>query len=669
MLRIVLIASLALAACESGPCAGVICGSGELCGPTDGLCHCGTLEGPLCGETDTCLPDTLTCWPAAVCGAGTRWAAGTSAFREATADWGLDRIPVQGVRLSVTDVDGDGWADLEVRRGAAGVDDFSDPAARKTWLLRNTGASFEDITQASGLLTRRVGEPGGRPVEIVAWGDVDNDGDLDVYTGLGTADLDRSGGETSELLLNDGSGVFTLGPDSNPVRRSDAIDVPAGASFVDIDHDGWLDLWVPQHNYGAGGGIFLQNDRLFRGDGTGIFADVTFPMGLETQGWVDPAIIDMGWAHNRAWSANACDLNDDGFAELLAASYGRSPNHLWQARPDGTGFDNRSVASGYAYDDDMRWDDNQFARCFCQSNRTAVDCADVPAPTVLCANNWDHDNDRSAWRLGGNSGATICSDIDNDGDIDLLTTEIRHWWAGLGADGSEVLVNDGTATFDRPGDAALGLEIDHSGSWDEGHMTAAIFDFDNDGWPDVYIGGSDYAGNRGLLYHQDSALSFTEVMPSDGIDHNRSHGVVVADFDRDGDLDVIVGHSLARCDASAPNNCYATAQVRFFENLAGGGGNFVQFRLEGAGGTNRAAIGARVSVTAGGVTQTQEVGGGHGHYGTQNDAVLHFGLGVGCEAEVHVRWPDSALTMETFTVPAGHRFHIVQGQPPVVDPR
>ena len=197
-------------------------------------------------------------------------------------------------------------------------------------------------------------------------------------------------------------------------------------------------------------------------------------------------------------------------------------------------------------------------------------------------------------------------------------------------------------------------------------MTGAIFDFDNDGWADIYVGGSDYAGNRGLLYHQESALSFREVAPSEGIDHNRSHGVVYADFDRDGDLDVIVGHSRARCDASAPNNCYETAQVRFFENVAADGGNFVQVRLEGGAGTNRAAIGARVTVTAGGVTQTQEVGGGHGHYGSQNDLVLHFGLGAGCEAQVEVRWPDAALSTESFTLPAGHRYRLPQGGPAVL---
>ncbi|HJL16673.1 MAG TPA: CRTAC1 family protein [Sandaracinaceae bacterium LLY-WYZ-13_1] len=671
-----LAAALTASACDSDPCEDVTCAEGATCSPDDGMCHCGALDGPVCGADEVCAAGSMACVPGipdAVCSEGTRWAPGQPAFREATAEWGLAEIGARGVRLSVTDVDGDGWADLEVRRGAGAIDDFSDPSSRRTWLMRNTGdGTFEDVTESSGLLTRRNG-PGGRPVEIVAWGDVDNDGDLDVYTGLGTADWDAVGMETSEILLNDGSGHFELTADTNPVRRPDDVDAPAGASFVDVDHDGWLDLWVPEHNYSTGsGGITLQNDRLWRGDGSGRFEDVTDAMGLTTEDWSSHEVLNMAGGHTRAWSANACDLSGDGYAELLASSYGRSPNHLWQARPggDGVAFENRSVASGYAYDDDLTWDDNQFARCYCQSNPSAEGCADVPAPVVTCAANWNHGNDRQPWRLGGNSGATICGDLDNDGDLDLLTTEIRHWWAGSGSDGSEVLVNDGgdDPVFSRPGDEALGLAVPHDGpTWDEGHMTGAIFDFDNDGWPDIYIGASDYAGNRGLLYQNQGgeALAFVEVPPADGIEHNRSHGVVHADFDRDGDLDVVVGHSRARCDASAPNDCYETGQVRFFENLAGDGGNFVQLTLEGGEGTNRAAIGARVRVTAGDLTQTQEVGGGFGHYGSQNDLTLHFGLGGACEAEVEIRWPDGELTTETYTLPAGHRFHVRQGGPPV----
>jgi hypothetical protein len=443
---------------------------------------------------------------------------------------------------------------------------------------------------------------------------------------------------------------------------------------VDFDRDGRLDLFIPQNSYAVAGSQSMpQQDRLYRGDGSGRFTLVTPDVGMTTESWSNFDDLNQGLAHSNAWAALACDLNGDGTPELLAPSYGRAPNHLWQGAGTGAGttYANRSVASGYAFDGNQTWQDNEFARCYCQANPTAEDCGGVPAPKVSCSQpNWNHQNDRQPFRLGGNSGATFCADIDNDGDMDLLTGEIKHWWAGSGADGSEVLVNSGEADtrFDRPGDAALGLEIQHpAANWDEGHMTNSVFDFDNDGWPDVYVGASDYAGNHGLLYHQGSKLKFVEVPVAQGIDHNRSHGVVFADFDRDGDLDVLVGHSRARCDATQPNDCYATANVRLFENVLGQGGNFVQLRLVGGEGSNRSAVGARVTLKAGDVTQTQEVGGGFGHYGSQNELVLHFGLGAACEAEVTVRWPNGALTTQTVTLPAGHRFVLEQGTPAKLD--
>jgi hypothetical protein len=423
-------------------------------------------------------------------------------------------------------------------------------------------------------------------------------------------------------------------------------------------------------------------DRLYQGDGAGNFVDVTSARGLATISWSIATVDDLNNArgHSIGWAGNACDLNNDGSPELLAASYGRAPNQLWRAT--GTGaeltFVNRSIDSGYAFDQNQDWSDNESARCWCTLHPTDPGCAGVPPPQyIACAVDadafrWDNAYDQEAFRLGGNSAATMCADVNNDGWIDLVTSEIVHWDVGQSSDRAELLVNsqDPNVRFDRPGNAATGLERSYADiAWNEGIMSGSVFDFDNDGWADIYFGNSDYPGTHGLLYRQDAAGHFVAVPIEQGIDHHRSHGSAVADFDHDGDLDLAVGHSTARCnqDANDDSECYATQQIRLFENLVGAQGNFLSVRLKGAPGTNRAAIGARVSVTAGDVTQTKDVGGGHGHYGSQDDLALLFGLGNSCEADVSVRWPDASLTTETVHLPAGYRFVLEQGLPPVVD--
>ncbi len=655
-----------LVACEpAGPdlCAEVTCAlEGTVCAPEDGLCHCGDVTGERCEAGYACDATASECVIPDNCRASGRWSPGTTAFAEITDAAGL--TGVLGVRMSAIDYDGDGWTDLFVRN-PSGWDDFGEGGTRFTWLMRNRGdGTFEDVTEASGILTPRTGLPGGRPVEVHAFGDVDGDGDLDVYLGLPNTDASRTMGETSEIMLQQADHTFALGPEGSALRRVEAYDSVASASFTDVDLDGDLDLWTPHHGFTTASGTFtFQGDHLYLNDGSGFFTDETDAMGLTTSGWTTLDVINEGRAHSRAWAGAACDLNGDGYPELLAASYGRAPNHLWQANGDGAGYTNRSVASGYAYDDNEVWQDDQFARCYCASNRAAAGCADVPTPTVGCADNWNHDTGREPFRLGGNSGTTSCGDVDNDGDLDLLTSEIAHWWAGQGSDGAELVVNGGDATFTRPGRDAMSIVMPHDdpGGWNEGIMTNALFDFDNDGWLDLFFGMSDYPGNHAELFHQDSALVFSEVPRELGIDHHRSHGVAIADFDRDGDLDVLLGHSRARC--GAPDDCYPTFQVRLFDNLLAG--NFLSLDLEGAT-ANRSAIGARITVVAGGVTMTREIEGGHGHYGLQDDLVQHFGLGDACEAEVTIRWPIAGLPTQTFTVPAGHRFFVRQDEAPVL---
>lgn len=664
--------------CSPNPCA-----RGMQCAPDTGQCSC---FGAVCAEGTVCDTQVEGCVvdaPAA-CRTGQTgpWQPGTPAFRDASAEWGLKTSGANATRISVVDVDGDGWADLSLRMAGTtlqtGGDDFSAGGSRRTWLLKNStdgnARKFVDITQASGLVAMREGDDPnqGRPADVVVWGDLNNDGFMDAYTGFNKGV--RASGATAEVMLNNGDATFRFAPEGSAVRNARKSDSPGGASFVDYDRDGFLDLWVTQY---AAGSSRLQ-DQLFKGDGSGDLADVTEAAGLKTQPWTNINTLNAAQGHSAAWGALACDLNGDGTPELLASSYGRAPNHLWRGvrATDATvSFQNESVDSGYAFDARRDWTDNESARCFCKLHRDAPDCAGVPEPQYTrCASEgdilrWSHDTDREAFRLGGNSGTTVCADLNNDGWMDLLTTEIVHWDVGSSSDPSEILYNlkEDAVRFARPGNEATGLTRTHDRiDWNDGDITAAIFDFDNDGRKDIYIGSTDYPGTRGHLWHQKPDGTFQKVSLTDGIDHTSSHGVGIADFNRDGSLDIVVGHSRNRC--SGADHCYAPedAHVRIFENMAGKDNNWLQIDLEGGAGTNRKAIGARVTVQTTELTQVSQVDGGHGHYGVQHDLVQHFGLGAACTATVTVRWPDRDLSEETFVLRAGHRYHWAQGQVPTL---
>ncbi|MFN7132248.1 MAG: FG-GAP repeat domain-containing protein, partial [Myxococcales bacterium] len=137
--------------------------------------------------------------PEPKCTAGTLWKPGRRMFADVTAKSGLAALKVTGSRLNVVDFDHDGWPDLVVRRVGNPADANDAANNRYTWLLRNNrDGTFADVTEASGFAQTRSPQatPLLRPGEVVAFADVDNDGDLDGYTGLSTGNPARAFGET-----------------------------------------------------------------------------------------------------------------------------------------------------------------------------------------------------------------------------------------------------------------------------------------------------------------------------------------------------------------------------------------------------------------------------------------------------------------------------------------
>jgi hypothetical protein len=575
---------------------------------------------------------------------------------------------VQGNRLSAGDVDGDGYPDLLVGPvGAMVRDDFdAAPPVHTRWLLLNrpdpadpARRVFADASLESGFFVTRDGGYG-RAASMGVFGDVDDDGDLDVYSSayVDASNLAIDTGDRSELMLNDGTGHFSLAPPSafgDPGTYS-----AASASFLDFDADGRLDLFVG-HWYMSFGSPFGMQDRLYRGNGDGTFEEVTYEAGLATYITGGPD----GTNHRATYGSTACDVDSDGDQDILVSAYGREWNMLWLNQGDGT-FVNVAADVGFDGDDIVDYSDNEFYRCYCATTGACT----APAPRIDCSQSaWAPGIDDQLYMANGNTFTTVCGDVDNDGDMDVLSAEIRHWHIGLSSDPSELLVNTPDAgaalgwTFVRPGNVATGLARDWTGrtDWNEGDIFADFFDFDADGRPDIFLGSTDYPGTRAFLFWQQPDGTFVEVGPTAGLDRAEASGLAVVDYDRDGDLDVIIGSGLARAEA------WPTADVHVFRNDVGAAGNWLAVRLRGAGaaaaGANGAAIGARVVVDAGGVSMVRTVDGGYGHQGIQNGTDVLFGLGSACRAEsVTITWPDAAHTAETFAdVRANYYVEIDQG--------
>jgi hypothetical protein len=609
---------------------------------------------------------------------------GAPSFKDATSAWGLgpEQLNVLGNRLTAADLDGDGYPDLIVHRGGSNARTDAEAAQGDSakWLVRvlmnrpapgGAGRTFVDATIASkyGAIPGDSEGKELRSAHLVVAADVDNDGDLDLFSGTyidGGADPAKNPdrGDRSRILLNDGKGVFTAAPPS-AVTPADTEKTPTtGASFADVDRDGKVDLFVGFWYKNYGFSDLGTQAQLYKGNGDGTFQAVTSAAGLKTE--TSSASFAKGTNHRPAYGVTACDLDDDGAPELMVSAYGRQWNLLY--RNDGAGsFDEVGQASGFAGDANQSFDDNQFFACYCTVHKDEPVCAKAVKPAVQCPSpadaNWSKSGE-NLWRNNGNTFSTFCGDIDGDGKNDLYNAEIVHWWAGNGSDRSQILRNTSGAaglSFERLDNEKTGTEVPHpTVDWNEGGIFAAGADLDNDGRLDLFLGTTDYPDQYGYIFHQKADGTFAESGEAWNLRHPCASGVAVADFDRDGDLDVILGAGTARdCSKIWPAN-----HVLFYENNASAQGRSVALRLRGTT-ANGAGIGARVTLEAGGRQQTREIGGGYGHMAMQHDTVAFFGLGA-CEKidAIRVRWPTSPAEEQVLTdVPLAHLLEITQNSP------
>ena len=452
-----------------------------------------------------------------------------------------------------------------------------------------------------------------------SWVDVDGDRDLDLFVSRQAT----SGG--NRLYRNDG-GILTR------VEAGALTDARAtgslGHSWADYDNDGDLDVYVAGGaNSGAG--------RLFRNDG-GTFA------------LVDDAPVAPG-DDNRGWSAAWGDYDNDGFVDLVVAhprNFVGMPfqtNHLFHNAGDGsftritdgpvvTGLDPYTVPSWSDYDLDGDLD------LFIGSG---------PAVGPIAPDNlYENDGDGTFSRIETDPIATDARDgqvmnwidVDNDGDLDLYVTN----YSGVSTNdfyrndaGTYVAVPDGPLATDTGG---FGL----ANTWG---------DLDNDGDLDVLVTTGGSAPDR--LYSNNGDGTFTRISSAPLTTRaNPTSGATLGDYDGDGDLDLVV---TTQVPGGGP--------VRLYRNDASGDNGWLKLDLVGVA-SNQAAIGAKVRVTAtiGGhsVTQFREVS-AQNTFNGQNALTVHVGLGDAATVEMlEITWPSGAV--DTFEdVPVNAFFELTEG--------
>ena len=532
--------------------------------------------------------------------------------------------------LAVGDFNNDGLDDLYVCQ----------PPGLPNRLYRNRGdGTFEDVTESCG-----VGVIDGTACALFA--DFENKGLRDLL-------VVSAGGPL--LFLNQGNGKFSLKPDAFKFAQP-----PQGtfthAALADYDNDGRLDIYFCLYSYYLG----LDQYRypapyfdarngppnfLFHNEGNGAFVDRTEAAGLN--------VDNDRYSFACAWG----DANANGRPDLYVANdFGR--NNLYRNNGDGT--------------------------FVCVSADAHVD--DVGAG--MSATWLDYDNDgkqdiyvSNMWSAAGLRASE--QKIFHEKDPDTIRALYRQH-----ARGNSLYRNLGNGRFQNVS-AEAGVEM---GRW---AWSSDGWDFDHDGYPDLYIANgyvsgpdrldlgsffwrqvigkspatakpspnyergwnainelirSDISWNgyeRNVVYLNNHDGTFSEVSGAVGLDFlDDSRAFALADLDHDGRLEIVLKNR------NAP-------QLRVLRNAMKDMGDCIAVRLRGQK-SNRDAIGASVTVEAGGHRQTKYLQAGTGFL-SQHTTELFFGLGRTQDpVRATVRWP-SGLAQTFEQLPVNHRIKIEEG--------
>src|SRR5271157_4483522 len=506
---------------------------------------------------------------------------------------------------------------------------------------------FEEIAERAGLTFVSDSSPTpnkNQPetmVAGVALFDYDNDGYLDVYVVNGAAipSLKKESPKYwNRLYHNNHDGTFTDVTEKAGVAGQG---YGMGVAIGDYDNDGWPDIYV----------VNTGKNQLFHNNGDGTFTDVTDKAGVGG-GMLDGKKM---WSVSAAW----VDYNNDGLLDLFVSNYCK-----WEV------------------DKDPYCGPNPKLRAYCHPNNYAN------LPNTLYRNNGDGTFTDVSVETGiskyfGKGMGVAIADYDGDGFMDIFVANDNRpnfLFHNLGGKKFEEVALESGVAYTQNGSAISGMGADFKDVYNDvrpdiwhtavenesfplfqnvgggqfvektsqAHLAGTrgmsgwgngIFDFDNDGWKDLFVARSNVLDNIAQFsnrhYEEPNAVfrnlgngKFQDVSAEAGPDFQKAaahRGVAFGDMDNDGRIDAVV--------------TVLNGKLRYFHNISKNGNHWILLKLIGRK-SNRMGLGAQIRITAeDGSKQYNEATTAVG-YACASDSRVHFGLGASKTIrEIGIKWP------------------------------
>jgi hypothetical protein len=463
--------------------------------------------------------------------------------------------------------------------------------------------------------------------------------------------------------------------------------VGGGAAFLDYDQDGFIDLYICSGSYLKGfnhaeNQAASSGNRLYRNKHDGTFEDVTKTAG-----------VGGGGAYSMGITIG--DYNNDGYPDLYVCNYG--PNILYKNNGNGTFTDVSKIANiegnecsvgavWLDYDNDGLLDLYAGNYLYFDPDYKYAEATDgFPAPNAydsqpdILYHNEGNDVFRDVTtEMGivdkdGRAMGVGAVDYDDDGFVDIYVTNDHTLNYLFHNDGGKKFVDMGTPSgtaFSKAGEATISMSVDFADYNGDGLMdifksddsycslyenqgkgiftdkassagiamaaaqfvgwSSSFVDYDNDGDVDIFKTNGALKhlyGHQDQLFENIGGGKFKDVSATLGKYFKQEfvgRGACLGDYDNDGDFDIYIVN--------------LDSEGKFLRNNKGNENNWLELKLVGQT-SNRDGIGARVRVTAGGLTQTSQKRSTTG-YLSQNDPRMHFGLAKNESADkIEIKWP------------------------------